>query len=143
MRLTTVIAFLVGLGAGVILAFSWPHAEVLPRAPRTDALSRAHDVLWFTGLGEARYRLVEEFSTGMQQRTKLAMSLVHDPDLACLQVENRQVGIIEARPPGLQREENGPTAGQSLGPTVRPLRRLFGPRLRQLLGITAFGRDSP
>lgn len=51
---------------------------------RTDALARAHDVLWFTGLGDARYRLVEEFSTGMQQRTKLAMSLVHDPELVLL-----------------------------------------------------------
>jgi ABC-2 type transport system ATP-binding protein len=51
---------------------------------RTDALARAHDVLWFTGLGEARYRLVEEFSTGMKQRTKLAMSMVHDPDLVLL-----------------------------------------------------------
>ena len=51
---------------------------------RTDALARAHDMLWFAGLGDARYRLVEEFSTGMQQRTKLAMSLVHDPELLLL-----------------------------------------------------------
>jgi ABC-2 type transport system ATP-binding protein len=51
---------------------------------RSDALARAHDVLWFTGLGEARYRPVEEFSTGMQQRTKLAMSIVHDPELVLL-----------------------------------------------------------
>jgi energy-coupling factor transporter ATP-binding protein EcfA2 len=41
-------------------------------------------MLWFTGLGEARYRPVEEFSTGMRQRTKLAMALVHDPDLLLL-----------------------------------------------------------
>jgi len=51
---------------------------------RTDALSRAHEVLWFTGLGEARYRKVEEFSTGMLQRTKLAIALVHDPELVLL-----------------------------------------------------------
>jgi len=51
---------------------------------RTDALARAHEVLWFTGLGEARYRPVQEFSTGMQQRTKLALALVHDPDLLLL-----------------------------------------------------------
>jgi ABC-2 type transport system ATP-binding protein len=51
---------------------------------RTDALARAHEMLWFTGLGEARYRPVEEFSTGMRQRTKLAMALVHDPDLLLL-----------------------------------------------------------
>ena len=52
--------------------------------PRTAALARAHEVLWFVGLGEARYRPVEEFSTGMQQRSKLAMALVHDPDLVLL-----------------------------------------------------------
>ncbi|MGH9319770.1 MAG: ABC transporter ATP-binding protein [Vicinamibacteria bacterium] len=52
--------------------------------PRKDALARAHEMLWFTGLGEARYRPVEEFSTGMRQRTKLAMALVHDPDLILL-----------------------------------------------------------
>jgi len=51
---------------------------------RKDALGRAHEMLWFTGLGEARYRPVEEFSTGMRQRTKLAMALVHDPDLLLL-----------------------------------------------------------
>jgi len=51
---------------------------------RQDALARAHEMLWFTGLGEARYRAVEEFSTGMRQRTKLAMALVHDPDLLLL-----------------------------------------------------------
>jgi ABC-2 type transport system ATP-binding protein len=51
---------------------------------RVDALARAHEMLWFTGLGEARYRPVEEFSTGMRQRTKLAMALVHDPDLLLL-----------------------------------------------------------
>jgi ABC-2 type transport system ATP-binding protein len=51
---------------------------------RAEALARAHEMLWFTGLGEARYRSVEEFSTGMRQRTKLAMALVHDPELLLL-----------------------------------------------------------
>jgi ABC-2 type transport system ATP-binding protein len=36
------------------------------------------------GLGEARYRLVETYSTGMKQRAKLAQALVHDPDLLLL-----------------------------------------------------------
>ncbi len=45
------------------------------------ALSRAHDMLDFVGVGEERYRKVEEYSTGMRQRAKLAQALVHDPDL--------------------------------------------------------------
>jgi len=52
--------------------------------PRKAALERAHEVLWFVGLGEARYRPVEEFSTGMQQRNKLAMAIVHDPEFVLL-----------------------------------------------------------
>ncbi len=52
--------------------------------PRSTALERAHEVLRFSGLGEARYRLVENYSTGMLQRTKLAVALVHDPELLFL-----------------------------------------------------------
>ena len=51
---------------------------------RSEALARAHDMLWFAGLGEARYRRLETFSTGMRQRAKLAMALVHDPELVLL-----------------------------------------------------------
>src|SRR5262249_48679192 len=35
---------------------------------RSDALQRAHEVLNYVGLGEARYRRVESYSTGMKQR---------------------------------------------------------------------------
>src|SRR5262245_54197260 len=52
--------------------------------PRTDAIQRAHEVLFYVGLGEARYRNVETYSTGMKQRLKLAQALVHDPDLLLL-----------------------------------------------------------
>jgi ABC-2 type transport system ATP-binding protein len=52
--------------------------------PRTDAMQRAHEVLFYVGLGEARYRNVETYSTGMKQRIKLAQALVHDPDLLFL-----------------------------------------------------------
>jgi ABC-2 type transport system ATP-binding protein len=45
------------------------------------ALGRAHDMLDFVGVGEERYRKVEEYSMGMKQRVKLAQALVHDPDL--------------------------------------------------------------
>ena len=46
-----------------------------------DALERSHAVLFELGLGEARYRPIDGFSTGMQQRVKLAQALVHDPPL--------------------------------------------------------------
>jgi ABC-2 type transport system ATP-binding protein len=52
--------------------------------PRADAMQRAHEVLFYVGLGEARYRNLETYSTGMKQRIKLAQALVHDPDLLFL-----------------------------------------------------------
>src|SRR5215471_5024785 len=52
--------------------------------PNSDAMQRAHEVLQYVGLGEARYRNVETYSTGMKQRIKLAQALVHDPDLLFL-----------------------------------------------------------
>src|SRR5678815_4607295 len=52
--------------------------------PQADAMQRAHEVLFYVGLGEARYRNVETYSTGMKQRIKLAQALVHDPDLLFL-----------------------------------------------------------
>jgi ABC-2 type transport system ATP-binding protein len=52
--------------------------------PRADAMQRAHEVLYYVGLGEARYRELSTYSTGMKQRIKLAQALVHDPDLLFL-----------------------------------------------------------
>jgi ABC-2 type transport system ATP-binding protein len=49
-----------------------------------DGLQRAHEVLNYVGLGEARYRRVESYSTGMKQRLKLAAAIVHDPRLLIL-----------------------------------------------------------
>jgi len=51
---------------------------------RRDAMTRAHEVLDYVGLEEARYRGLDEYSTGMKQRLKLAQALVHDPDLLLL-----------------------------------------------------------
>jgi len=51
---------------------------------RRDALQRAHEVLYYVGLEEERYRDANEYSQGMQQRLKLATALVHDPDLIFL-----------------------------------------------------------
>ncbi len=52
--------------------------------PAIDAMQRAHEVLYYVGLGEARYRNLETYSTGMKQRIKLAQAIVHDPDLLFL-----------------------------------------------------------
>ena len=52
--------------------------------PAADAMQRAHEVLYYVGLGEARYRNLETYSTGMKQRIKLAQAIVHDPDLLFL-----------------------------------------------------------
>jgi ABC-2 type transport system ATP-binding protein len=60
------------------------YAGELCGIPRRDALQRAHEVLYYVGLDEERYRTVEEYSTGMKQRVKLAQALAHDPKLLLL-----------------------------------------------------------
>jgi len=52
--------------------------------PRTAAFRRAHEVLHYVGLEEARYRKLSGFSTGMKQRVKLAQALVQGPRLVFL-----------------------------------------------------------
>jgi ABC-2 type transport system ATP-binding protein len=52
--------------------------------PPATALERAHEALFFVGLGEARYRKVETFSLGMKQLAKLAQAIVHGPKLIFL-----------------------------------------------------------
>jgi ABC-2 type transport system ATP-binding protein len=49
-----------------------------------DSITRAHEVLDYVGLEEQRYRGLDEYSTGMKQRLKLAQALVHDPELLLL-----------------------------------------------------------
>ncbi len=51
---------------------------------RRQAQRRAHEVLTYLELEDARYRKLEEYSTGMKQRLKLAQALVHDPPVLLL-----------------------------------------------------------
>ena len=51
---------------------------------KVDAMTRAHEVLDYVELEEARYRPLDGYSTGMKQRLKLAQGLVHDPELLLL-----------------------------------------------------------
>lgn len=69
-----------GMSAVMFVAY----AGELSGMPRAQALRRAHEVLEYCGLGEARYRNVETYSTGMKQRVKFAQALVHGPKLLLL-----------------------------------------------------------
>ena len=48
------------------------------------ALERAHEALFYVGLGEARYRKLGTYSLGMKQLAKLAQAIVHGPKLIIL-----------------------------------------------------------
>ena len=52
--------------------------------PPAAALERAHEVLFYVGLGEARYRMLGTYSLGMKQLAKLAQAIVHGPKLLVL-----------------------------------------------------------
>jgi len=52
--------------------------------PHQEAMKRAHEVLFYVGLEESRYRVVETYSGGMKQRLKLAQAIIHDPKLIFL-----------------------------------------------------------
>jgi ABC-2 type transport system ATP-binding protein len=52
--------------------------------PGEAALERAHEVLFYVGLGEARYRMLGTYSLGMKQLAKLAQAIVHGPKLLIL-----------------------------------------------------------
>src|ERR1700753_3363433 len=52
--------------------------------PSDAALERAHEALFYVGLGEVRYRKVSTYSLGMKQLIKLAQALAHGPRLLIL-----------------------------------------------------------
>jgi len=52
--------------------------------PADAALERAHEALFYVGLGEARYRKLGTYSLGMKQMAKLAQAIAHGPKLIFL-----------------------------------------------------------
>lgn len=71
--------------------------------PPESALERAHEVLFYVGLGEARYRKLGTYSLGMKQMVKLAQAIVHGPRLLILDeptngldplARQRMIGLI-------------------------------------------------
>ena len=60
------------------------YAAELAGIPPSEARRRASETLYLVGLHEERFRYLGDFSTGMQQRVKLAQSIVGDPDLVLL-----------------------------------------------------------
>jgi ABC-2 type transport system ATP-binding protein len=56
----------------------------LSGVPSAVALERAHEALFYVGLGEARYRTLDTYSLGLKQLAKLAQAIVHGPRLIFL-----------------------------------------------------------
>jgi len=66
--------------------------------PSEAAMERAHETLFYVGLGEARYRKLGTYSLGMKQMAKLAVAVVHGPHRLTLDEPTNGLD-----PPGRQR----------------------------------------
>jgi ABC-2 type transport system ATP-binding protein len=60
------------------------YSAQLAGIPPSEARRRSSETLFLVGLEEERFRFLGDFSTGMQQRVKLAQAIVHDPELLLL-----------------------------------------------------------
>jgi ABC-2 type transport system ATP-binding protein len=69
-----------GMNAVALCTLAGELCGLLPNA----AIERAHATLGFVGLGDKRYLPVDGYSTGMKQRVRLALALVHGPQLLLL-----------------------------------------------------------
>lgn len=87
-------AFIAGMTA---IRFVRMMAE-LSGLPPEAAMERAHETLFYVGLGEARYRKLGTYSLGMKQMAKLAAAIVHGPHMMILDEPTNGLD-----PPGRQR----------------------------------------
>src|SRR5215510_6581077 len=87
-------AFIAGMTA---IRFVRMMAE-LSGLPPEAAIERAHETLFYVGLGEARYRKLGTYSLGMKQMAKLAVAIVHGPHMLILDEPTNGLD-----PPGRQR----------------------------------------
>ena len=82
--------------------------------PPEEALERAHEALFYVGLGEVRYRRISTYSLGMKQLIKLAQGLAHGPKLL----------ILDEPTNGLD-----PTARQRMIQLIKDIRKQGGTHL--------------
>jgi ABC-2 type transport system ATP-binding protein len=82
--------------------------------PPEEALERAHEALFYVGLGEVRYRRINTYSLGMKQLIKLAQGLAHGPKLL----------ILDEPTNGLD-----PTARQRMIQLIKDIRKQGGTHL--------------
>jgi ABC-2 type transport system ATP-binding protein len=73
-------AFLAGMTPVRFLRFMGELCGLDPAS----AMERAHEVLFYVGLGEARYRNIEALSYGLGQKVRLAQALIHGPKILIL-----------------------------------------------------------
>lgn len=73
-------AYLPGISVVQFLTFLGQLSGMVER----DALKRSHEVLEYVGLGEERYRKMEDLTHGQRSRIKLAQALCHDVKLLIL-----------------------------------------------------------
>jgi ABC-2 type transport system ATP-binding protein len=71
------------LGGVSVVRFLRYMGEMCGLPPRV-AMERAHEVLFYVGLGEVRYRTIDGFSYGMLQKVRLAQALIHGPRVLIL-----------------------------------------------------------
>jgi len=73
-------SYLPGMTAVRFLRFMGEMCGLPPGA----ATERAHEVLFYVGLGEVRYRPIDGLSYGMHQKVRLAQALIHGPRVLIL-----------------------------------------------------------